>query len=246
MAGNEAQAALLHTLIFLMIMSGQAQIDPNHWPGKHHGHRPSPPPQALPLPVLSVPLNYNYQQQRYMMTIAFGSQQQQASLVLDTGSGSLYTNGFNTSASSATSTNIQPVFGYGSSTIRGSTFYRSAFSITGILPGSSSPASLNVSSFKWIAAQPYVPSYNPTLTAGQGLVGFAPPGGLTGGKALGPNLTDATGALCPAAPGSSSTKPCDNTPTVFGALVDSGALPRKNNMFSLYIARNTADNGTEE
>lgn len=213
---------------------------------------------------------------QYMMTMSLGSQQQQASLVLDTGSGSLYTDGFNTTAGGAADTYIQPAFGYGSGTVRGgpglqgggvgvggqdsstlgwtltcqvfgslvplvhvelgvwgccdhhlgracllspsnccspspaehtcmlhcpgvsltahlythpslpllspacsnpgSTFFQSAFAIPGTQPGTTTPASLKVDEYKWIAALPYLPSYNPTLTAGQGLVGFAPPG----------------------------------------------------------------------
>lgn len=71
--------------------------------------------------------------------------------------------------------------------------------------------------------------------------------GLTGGKG---NLTDTsslTGAMCPTSQSSSSSsntlKPCRNTPSVFGALVQEGSLASAQNMFSLHIATDTARNG---
>lgn len=67
-----------------------------------------------------------------------------------------------------------------------------------------------------------------------------PAGWLTGGKGSYSALQVATGALCPC--GVSCLLPCNSTPTVFGALVQSGALPAANNMFSLYIANDTAWN----
>jgi hypothetical protein len=54
---------------------------------------------------------------QYML---LGSNQQPVSLVLDTGSASLYTDGFQVSASStAVSTGINPIFGYGSGAVEG-------------------------------------------------------------------------------------------------------------------------------
>lgn len=70
---------------------------------------------------------------------------------------------------------------------------------------------------------------------------FAVVGGLTSGQGSLSNLGDVTGAMCPAS--SSTLKPCDNTPSVFSALVQSGVLSAGQNMFSLYIANNTAVDG---
>lgn len=64
---------------------------------------------------------------------------------------------------------------------------------------------------------------------------------MTGGKGSLDNLDDVTGAMCPAP--DNTLKPCDNTPSVFSALVQYGALSAAQNMFSLYIAKNTAVNG---
>lgn len=54
-------------------------------------------------------------------------------------------------------------------------------------------------------------------------------------------LGGVTGAMCPSA--QKGLEPCYNTPTVFGALVKSGALSASQNMFSLYIANDTTING---
>lgn len=59
----------------------------------------------------------------------------------------------------------------------GATFWQDSFSIPGTIPGTTTASSLGVSSYKWIAALPYVQTPNPNMTAFQGLVGFAPPGG---------------------------------------------------------------------
>lgn len=57
---------------------------------------------------------------QYMMTMWFGSSQQPAALVVDTGSGSLYTSGFSTEASyTARDTGIHPILGYGSGDVEG-------------------------------------------------------------------------------------------------------------------------------
>jgi hypothetical protein len=55
-----------------------------------------------------------------MLPMLLGSNQQPVSLVLDTGSASLFTDGFQVSASTtACSTGINPIFGYGSGAVEG-------------------------------------------------------------------------------------------------------------------------------
>jgi hypothetical protein len=57
---------------------------------------------------------------QYLMDMGIGSNDQRVSLVFDTGSGSLYTDGYNASASAtAQATDIHPLFGYGSGAVEG-------------------------------------------------------------------------------------------------------------------------------
>lgn len=59
----------------------------------------------------------------------------------------------------------------------GCTFYEDSFRIPGSLPGTNTPSSLGVpTTYKWLAALPYVQTCNPINASSQGLVGFAPPG----------------------------------------------------------------------
>jgi hypothetical protein len=190
-------------------------------------------PETYPTAALSLPLSYVLNgYNRWLVNIGIGSPVQAASLVVDTGSASLYTCAYNAGASStAVNASKSGFLGYGSGAVN-VTFWADNTAVTGRSPVGAS-ASLQYPGFPFVADSGYRAGCVPTVpqTVG-GLVGLAPSGGLTGGTGNINSLNTIAGAMCYPAAGNGALTPCNNVPPFFKGLLAANSLPA---MFTLTL-----------
>jgi hypothetical protein len=190
-------------------------------------------PVTFPTAALSLPLSYVLNgYNRWFVNIGIGSPAQPAALVVDTGSASLYTCAYNPGVSStAVNASKSGFLGYGSGPID-VTFWSDNTAVTGRNPVGAS-ATLQYPGFPFVGDHGFNPNCvaNTPQTFG-GLVGLAPPGGLTGGTGNINSPNTIAGAMCYPAAGNGALTPCNNVPPFFKGLLAANSLPA---MFTLTL-----------